>query len=270
MQGIVKYFFGGLLVYVLYCLLLFMLQRSMLFPRGLVGAPPEQTPGVAGLEKIWLETSYGRVESWFLPPSGHAVPYPVVIFAHGNGELIDFWPQELKPFNRMGMGLLLVEYPGYGRSGGNPTQKRITEAFISAYDMISGRNTVDSGRIVLFGRSIGGGAVCALAAKRPSAGLVLMSTFTSVRSFASKYLVPKFLVLDPFDNLAVVRSYRKPLLIIHGRSDNIIPYAHGLKLHRAAPKSKMITYAAGHNDCPPDWGLFWKDMESFLKEARIL
>ncbi len=271
MQALIKYLFGGFLLYVAYCLLLFMLQRMMLFPRGLVGVPPEQSPKIVGLEKIWLDTSYGKVESWFIPPgvtSGSA-PFPVVLFAHGNGELIDFWPLELNPFSEMGMGLLLVEYPGYGRSKGKPTQKNISEAFLLAYDRITQREDVDAQRVVLFGRSIGGGAVCELAKARPSAAMVLMSTFTSVRAFAPKYLVPKFLVLDPFDNLAVVRSYKNPLLIVHGRNDDIIPYKHGATLHRASPHSRMITYDAGHNDCPPDWDRFWIDIELFLKEARI-
>lgn len=271
MQTVIKYLSGGVLLYATYCLLLFMMQRTMLFPRGLLGTPPEGTPEIAGFEKIWLNTSRGTVESWFIPPAENTkAPAPVVIFAHGNGERIDFWPDELKPLAAMGIGLLLVEYPGYGRSQGRPTQKSITEAFVSAYDRVVAREDVDGSRIILLGRSVGGGAVCALAGQRPSASLILMSTFTSVRSFALKYLVPKFLVLDPFDNLAIVRSYKKPLLIIHGRNDEVIPYRHGLSLYRASRGGKMITYNAGHNDCPPDWNRFWTDLESFLKEADIL
>jgi fermentation-respiration switch protein FrsA (DUF1100 family) len=97
-----------------------------------------------------------------------------------------------------------------------------------------------------------------------------MSTFTSVRSFAIRYLAPKFLVRDPFENLAVVQDYEGPILILHGRQDNVIPYSHGVKLHRAAPHSKFISYEAGHNDCPPDWRAFWKDIESFLNEIDVI
>jgi pimeloyl-ACP methyl ester carboxylesterase len=244
----------------------------MIFPRGLVSTPPDNTRDIPGLEKIWLNTTIGKVESWYLPPTTarNPNPVPVVIFAHGNGELIDFWPRELKRFNELGFGLLLVEYPGYGRSQGKPTQKSVTEAFVKAYDIISKREDVDATRIVLFGRSIGGAAACVLAAVRPSAGLVLMSTFISVRSFASKYLIPKFLILDPFDNLSVVSGYPGPILILHGSADEIIPYKHGKKLHQAARNGIMITYDAGHNDCPPDWEIFWKDMETFLRERRII
>jgi len=184
--------------------------------------------------------------------------------------LIDFWPEALKRFPAMGVGLLLVEYPGYGRSAGSPSQESISETFTRAYDTLAARPDVDPTRIAFFGRSLGGGAVCDLAAKRPAAALILMSSFTSVRSFAIRYLAPSFLIRDPFDNLAVVRDYGGPVLVIHGRFDEVIPFGHGNALHAAARNGKMIAYDAGHNDCPPDWEVFWQDVEGFLRDAKVL
>jgi fermentation-respiration switch protein FrsA (DUF1100 family) len=183
--------------------------------------------------------------------------------------LIDSWPEALKRVPAMGVGLLLVEYPGYGRSAGSPSQESISETFTRAYDTLAARPDVDPARNVFFGRSLGGGAVCDLAAKRPAAALILMSCFTSVRSFAIRYLAPSFLIRDPFDNLAVVRDYSGPVLVIHGRFDEIIPFGHGNTLHAAARNGKMIAYDAGHNDCPPDWSVFWRDVEEFLKANGI-
>jgi fermentation-respiration switch protein FrsA (DUF1100 family) len=82
--------------------------------------------------------------------------------------------------------------------------------------------------------------------------------------------VPSFLVRDPFDNLAVVKNYPGPVLIIHGKHDTLIPHSHGKLLREAAKHGKMITYNAGHNDCPPDWNVFWKDVETFLRENGII
>lgn len=257
--------------YMVYCVFIFLIQRWILFPRYLVGIPAgyEDMPD---LEKIWIETRIGNIEAWFLSPDliHKPGPAPAVIFAHGNGEIIDSWPYELKKFNRLGMGVLMVEYPGYGRSQGKPSQKSITEAFASAYDILIQRKDVDPTRIVLFGNSLGGGAVCVLAARRPSAALILMSTFTSVRSFSKKYLVPGFIVRDPFDNLAVVQAYGGATLIIHGRFDETIPYEHGIALHKAAGHASMITYNSGHNDCPPNWEAFWRDVELFLRNTGII
>ncbi|WP_245795234.1 alpha/beta hydrolase [Desulfacinum infernum] len=216
---------------------------------------------------MWVETSFGRVEAWFLPsrrpgPDGKS---PLIVYAHGNGEVIDIWPSVLEPLAHRGLSVLLVEYPGYGRSEGKPSQKSITESFVAAYDRVAGRPDVDSERIFLWGRSIGGGAVCALAAQRPSAGLLLMSTFTSLRPFARRYLAPSFLVRDPFDNLDVVRRYPNPVLVVHGRNDTVIPYRHGVDLARNAPNARLITYDCDHNDCPPRWPPFFRILEDFVR-----
>lgn len=273
MNILVKIAAWALFYYLVYCCFLFLIQRQILFPRSLIGTPPAvDEMNIPGLEKIWIDTSYGKVETWFMPPvTGHeAGPAPAVIFAHGNAELIDFWPDELKKFTNLGIGVLLVEYPGYGRSEGTPSQKSITEAIVAAYDALIKHELVDPSRIILFGRSVGGGAVCRLAKERPSVALILMSTFISARSFASKYLAPGFLILDPFDNLAVVRSYSEPVLVIHGKYDDIIPFTHGTALCKAAQRGQMLAYDCGHNDCPPRWDIFWRDLKSFLDKVGII
>lgn len=260
-----------LFFYLTYAGLLFLFQRQVLFPRGQIGAAPVSTPSIPGLERVWLNTSCGKVEAWFLPPpSQDAGPAPAVIFAHGNAELIDFWPEQLGALRRLGMGVLLVEYPGYGRSEGAPSQQTVAEAFVAAYDALVTRKDVDASRIVLFGRSLGGGAVCALAGKRPAAALILLATFTSVRALAPRFLVPGFLVRDPFDNLAAVRAFAGPVLVAHGTRDGLIPYRHGVALSQAAQRGRLLTYDCGHNSCPPDWGVFWREVEAFLREAGIL
>ena len=272
MHPYLKYIVWALCIYAGYCGLLFLLQRKIMFPRGMIPLPGTAEPGIAGLEKIWLTTASGKVESWLLKPlAQHAgSTTPAVIFGHGNGELIDFWPEELKRFTEFGVAVLLVEYPGYGRSSGSPSQESITEAFTAAYDLLASRSHIDPARIVFFGRSLGGGAVCALSRERMPAAMILMSTFTSARSFARRYLAPSFLVRDPLDNLRAVREYQGPILVMHGRQDTIIPFTHGKTLSEAAANGRLIAYEAGHNDCPPDWEVFWKDVEDFLLENKIV
>ena len=266
MYSLLKLVGGAALLYVAYCGLLFVMQRQILFPRPQVdlfgdgGSQPE------GLEKMQIATDFGPVEAWFMPAvvSGPPRPAPAIIFGHGNGELIDIWATTLHPLTRRGAGLLLVEYPGYGRSKGQPSQQSITAAFVEAYDRLVQRPDVDPDRIVGLGRSLGGGAVCQLATRRPLAAMVLMSTFTGTRALAKKFLAPPFLIRDPFDNLAVIRRYPHPVLIIHGRRDEIIPFAHARRLTAAAPRATLIAYDCGHNDCPSDWNRFFEDLGTFL------
>jgi fermentation-respiration switch protein FrsA (DUF1100 family) len=229
------------------------------------------------LERLWLDTSSGRVEAWLIPPRADALagqeqaPVPAVIHTHGNGELIDHWPDLLAEYGGMGVALLLVEFPGYGRSQGSPSQKSITETMLRAYDTLASRPEVDAGRIAVHGRSVGGGAACTLLGRREVAAVVLESSFTGIRPFAAARLLPPFLVLDPFDNLQAVEEYRGPVLVIHGSRDDIIPYRHGQQLAAAAgPRGRLITYACGHNDCPPDRRQYWRDIGGFLAESGIV
>ncbi|VEN72857.1 conserved hypothetical protein [Candidatus Desulfarcum epimagneticum] len=257
--------------YCLYCLLLFFLQRYFIFPTRLIETPDGPPPD-AGIEVQWLEMDFGKTETWFLPPRGNesGAPGPAILFAHGNAELIDFSLEEFLPYAQEGIGVLLVEYPGYGRSAGRPSEAAITQTLAAAYDMLAERKDVDPSAIALFGRSMGGGAVCALAEKRPAAALILTSTFTGLKAFARNYLVPEFLIRDSFDNRKALKGHTGPVLIMHGKYDEIVPYVHGKRLHRAAPDSSLITYECGHNDCPPDLDEFRGEVMAFLKKNGVI
>jgi fermentation-respiration switch protein FrsA (DUF1100 family) len=269
MQAGIKTIAAVAVLYLVYCGILYLVQRHLLFPTSLLVTDPEAWRPFPNLEKQHIPFENGTVELWYLP-SGKNGKSPLVIIAHGNAEVIDFLPAEFRRFNELGLSVLLIEYPGYGRSAGSPSQESIDIIYKAAYDRFSKRTDIDPHKIVLMGRSLGGGVVCSLSAGRPSAALILISTFSSARSFAWKYLAPPFLVKDPFDNLAVLRDYTNPVLIIHGRQDDIIPYAHARRLQAAAQTAKLISYSCGHNDCPPDPTRFWKDVENFLQGAAIL
>ena len=226
-------------------------QRRILFPRHHLEPHPQVADQIDGLEKVFIDSDQGPVEGWLIPGHGTAAtPGPAVIFAHGNGELIDYWPGEMAHYRERGITVLLAEYRGYGRSAGSPTQERITSDFVAFYDLLVSRPEVDADRIVFHGRSLGGGAVCALVTERRPAALILESTFTSVRAMARRMFVPGFLVLDPYDNEAVVRAYDGPLLVLHGTGDQLIPYSHGESLAEAAAgTSQLVPLGCGHNDC---------------------
>ena len=235
------------------------LQRRVIYPRPQRPEPPRLP---AGTETVWLGQDED-VEAWFLAPAPSSSPFPVVMFMHGNGELIDDHADVLE-LTGEGFGVLLVEYPGYGRSGGSPNERSITAAVVAAFDYLSSQPRVDAGRIVAYGRSIGGGAACALAAVRPVAALVLESSFTRLADLMPPF-VPRALMLDRFDNLAVVAAGGAPVLVLHGERDRIIPYAHGRALAQAAGTTP-VRMACGHNDCPTPL----RDVVRFLREHGIL
>jgi hypothetical protein len=213
-------------------------------------------------ERIWLESPGARTEALLLAATAPAAaPAPLVIYAHGNGELIDIWVDQFEPLRAAGAAVLLVEYPGYGRSSGSPSEASIRQAMVAGFDWAAAQPGVDHARIVGWGRSLGGGAICALARERPLAALVLESSFTSVRALAAElFRAPAFLVRDRFDNLEVVRAFAGPILLLHGERDQSIPVAHARALQAAAAHAELHVLPCGHNDCARPWEL----LERFL------
>lgn len=261
----------GAAVYAAYGALCFIFQRSLMYPgRAIsVAAQPSLFPGIVPLR---LDTAFGRVEAWFLPAKAmmEGRKGPVLLFFHGNGEVIDFLPEEAEEFRALGVGVLLVEYPGFGRSEGSPTEESITAAAVAAYDAVIGQRGVEPGKVVAFGRSLGAGAACALSRQRPLAAIILQSPFTSTRPFTRRMLLPGFLVRDVFDNRQALAAYQGPVLVLHGIHDDIIPVAHGRELARAARRGRLVELYCAHNDCPPDRGEFRGIVAGFLRDEGIL
>jgi hypothetical protein len=247
--------------YGLYALLLFGLQRSVMYPGRRLVAPPLPT-NHPELERYWLTAGLGGVEAWYLPslPPDSTRRGPALLFFHGNYELIDGWIDGFASIRNRGYGVMLVEYPGYGRSEGEPSLRSIMQTAVAAYDRLAARDDVDPTQIVLYGRSLGGGPASRLASLRPAAAVVLQSAFSDVRSFAREFLLPPFLVRDRFDNVAALHDFDGPVLIVHGESDDVIPVAHAHRLADGIPNSTLRIVSCAHNDCPPDWDAFWEDV----------
>jgi pimeloyl-ACP methyl ester carboxylesterase len=250
---------------------LFFAQTSMIYPgaRNVVDPAP---PKVRGIEVMRLSTAAGRVEALFLPATAttDGGPQPVMIFGHGNGEVTDYWVAALDGFRERGIGVLLVEYPGYGRSTGAPSEVSIRTAMDAAYDRIAGDARVDGARIVGFGQSLGGGAICLLARDRPLRALILESTFPSLDIFATGYWAPPFLLRDHFDNFTTLQHFTGPVLVIHGHEDRLIPWEQGQRLAAAAAHSTFKLYECGHGCWDPDHLPFWRDADPFLVSAGII
>ena len=239
------------------------LQRAALFPRP---PAPSVSPAAGRSDVEIIRLGSDEVEAWYLPARNVDGRAPALVFTHGNGELIDHWLDAFAGVPDWGIGVLLVEYPGYGRSGGRPSEGSIARIMTAAYDHLAARPEVDAGRIVAWGRSLGGAAACLLVSQRDVAALVLESTFTGVRPLARRFGLIGPLVRDPFDNLPIVEAFEGPVLVLHGEYDSIVPVAHGRALAQAAPDAEFHAIPCGHNDCPLQWPL----IRSFLERSGLL
>lgn len=237
--------------------------RKMLFPApGAQEADPAKLD--ANMEVIALPSG---TEAFLLSPTQNINDKaPLIVFTHGNGELIDSWVHQFDEPRNWGFAVLLVEYPGYGRSPGTPSQKTITRTMSEVQTWVGKRVDIDPNGIVAYGRSLGGGAATIFADQGRTAAIILESTFSSVSKIAKSMGAPAFLIRDPFDSLSVVRKYKKPILIIHGTEDRVIPFVHAEELRDAAKNATFIQLECGHNDCPSQWSAIRK----FLTASGVL
>jgi hypothetical protein len=258
------------LAFLAYAAVMFVSQRRLVFAGSARESPrANASPPAAGVRQVWLRPSFGRVEAWYLQAEGDASG-PTVIFAHGNGELIEDWYGEMKSLRDRGVDVLMVEFPGYGFSEGRPSRERIRETFGCAYDWLVEDMDVDAGRIVAYGRSLGGGAAGDLALDRTVGALVLQSTFASTASLAHAVLLPGFLVRDRFDNERAVGSFAGPVLLMHGPTDEVIPYAHAERLAGAREGLEVVDLDCAHNDCALEWPHIEANVVRFLGDHGLL
>jgi fermentation-respiration switch protein FrsA (DUF1100 family) len=239
----------AVLVYGTFVVLLSFYQNSLLyFPTRSVAV----TPSDVGLEfeKLELKTEDGvHLAAWFVPAT---LPRGTILFCHGNGGNISHRLDSLLLFHRLGFDVLIFDYRGYGDSEGQPSELGTYRDVEACWRYLTQERGVAPGRIILFGRSLGGAVALYLASHETPGALILESTFTSVPDLAAKLypLFPVRLICRmQYDSLARIGQIRSPVLIIHSREDEIIPFNHGQRLFAEAkdPKS-FLELRGGHND----------------------
>lgn len=235
--------------WILFNLLLYMQLPAMVFfpTRELVS-----TPGDVGLtfKDVYLQSRNGnRIHGWYVPgkKSGKAV-----LFLHGNGGNISYRNDSLLIFNRLGLSVLIIDYQGYGSSEGEPSETALYEDARSAFDYLQQQRGFNNKNIVVFGRSLGGAVAAHLAAETQPGAVILESTFSSTRDMAQYYypVLGRLVYLrHGFQTANQVRKINSPLLLMHSRDDEVIPFELGEKVYRAANKPKIFAEMIGdHNN----------------------
>jgi uncharacterized protein len=256
--------------YTLYLGLLFLQQRSMMFPGTSIPWDGVGRHLPSHAERVELPASFGRVQGVLLRAPVTASKAPAALYFHGNAEFVDQNLDLLQAVVALGMHVLLLEYPGYAGTDGRPSRGSLNESARLGYDWLAARPDVDASRLVGVGRSVGTGPAVDLAGERDLAALVLLAPFTSVADFAWRMGVPPFLARDPFDNRAGVARYDGPLLVLHGRRDGIIPFAQGEAVAAASRRGRLVALDCGHNDCPFFGVETMAALRPFLQEAGVL
>jgi hypothetical protein len=260
------------IAYVMWCGAMVWKQTDLVFPRSFANSGPRLAEAPQGVQSWWREDGDARVEAWFMLGAGRSAenPGPAIVLLHGNGETIDNWVGIAGEYVDRGVSVLLPEYRGYGRSTGTPSQKAITSDVLYFHTKLLEQSSVKSDRIAYHGRSLGGGVAMQLAKEREPAGMILDATFTSVAAFAAQYYVPEFIVRHPFRSDKIIGGLSCPILISHGREDDIVPFAMGEELARLARNATFVDLAGGHNDFPGDEERYNRERWGFLRKLGVV
>ncbi|MEM8549949.1 MAG: alpha/beta hydrolase [Verrucomicrobiota bacterium] len=226
-------FYLGLMIFA------WLFANKMIFP-----APPASyTDADPGVFKIPMAGG-GTISALYLenPQATHTL-----LYSHGNGEDIGSNPTLQAGLRDLGFNLLIYDYPGYGTTGGEPSEQGCYAAINAAYAYLTQDKGIPPEQIVLFGRSLGGGPSIDLAARETVGGVILDGTFTSTFRVMTHCKIRPW---DCFDTIAKIDRIDCPLLVIHGTQDRTVPFWHGKALYEKAkePKSHLWVEGAGHNN----------------------
>jgi len=227
---------------------LYFQQPSMIFyPMSRLNATP--TNWGLQYEDVALQTSDGtRLHGWYLP---RADSDRVLLFFHGNAGNISHRGESVAIFHRLGLNVFIIDYRGYGQSEGKPSEAGLYDDARTAWQYLIGTKGFGKKDIIIFGRSLGGVVATNLAAEVQPGALIVESIFSSAKDMASvafpviSYLIP---LRFQFDSEERIQQVTSPLLVLHSREDDIIPYRLGEKVFQAANEPKtFVTMQGDHN-----------------------
>jgi pimeloyl-ACP methyl ester carboxylesterase len=240
-------------------LLMYLAQDSLIFyPRPIAEAQRLAVAKKPFVESVFIDAADGtRLHAW------HVKGERLIMYFGGNAEEVS-WMLDDAARRTPGVGWLLVDYRGYGASGGSPSEKALVADALRWYDQMSPQYK----SIYTFGRSLGSGVAVQLAAQRPIAGVILVAPFDSLVEVGKHYypfLPVNWMLRHRFDSVALAPNIRSPLLCIVATADEIIPAAHSKRLYDAwgGEKRWVGLEGAGHNSTD-NAANYWSSIAAFL------
>jgi len=235
--------------YVAFTGFLFVSQsRYIYYPECLLSASPSSI----GLhfENVSFETTDRvKLSGWFIPSEGTR---GVILFCHGNAGNISHRLESIQIFHRLGLDVLIFDYQGYGQSEGTPTEHGTYRDAEAAWRYLIEERRVDPNEIVVFGRSLGGAVASWLAQSQTPGALILESAFTSLPDIAATvypYIPVRLLLRFKYNTAECLARINCPVLIVHSRHDEIMPFSHGRRLFEMAKEPKKFLEITGtHNE----------------------
>ena len=252
MRGLLTLLIAAVSFYVLLALMLFLFQDKMVFLSSLPGRTLTATPQDAGFEyeDVTLETSDGlKLHGWYVPAAKSS---GVVLFLHGNAGNISHRLDSIAIFREIGLDTLIIDYRGYGRSQGKPSEKGTYLDAEAAWHYLVSSRGVAADRIIIFGRSLGGAVAAWLANQHRPAALIIESSFSSALDMARKlypFMPVRLITRLEYPVSDYLSQLQCPLLVVHSRDDEMIPFSMAEANYASAAEPKSLLEIWGdHNN----------------------
>ncbi|MDP8212303.1 MAG: alpha/beta hydrolase [Candidatus Zapsychrus exili] len=209
-----------------------------------------------------------RLNGWLIKVSESS---PTAILFHGNAGNIGDRVEKIGSLNKIGLNVFIVDYRGYGNSGGSSSEAGLYKDAVAAYDYLLTREDINKNKLIGYGVSLGGAVAIDLATRRDLSALIVESSFTNAKDMAKLIMpvAPLFLINIKLDSLLKVKNIPIPKLFIHSREDDVVPFELGKKLYEAAEGSKeFLEIAGGHNEAWMHINEFSASIKKFIEGIK--
>jgi len=211
------------------------------------------------------------LNGWFIEATAAKA---TLLFFHGNAGNISDRLEKIAFFHQLGLNVFIIDYRGYGKSEGKPSEEGIYKDARGAFDYLVNQRKLDPSSIIAYGASLGGSVAVDLATQRQLGCLIIDSSFSSAADIAKRIypFIPAFLLSIKLDSMTKINKITIPKLFIHSTEDEIVSIELGKKLYDAAagPK-KFVEILGGHNDgFVVSQDRIYKSIRDFLKDKELL
>lgn len=253
---------------------LFRFQHRQIFKPARATGHLTPNPATRGVdyEDVFFAGADGlTLHGWYLPYAGATA---TMLFCHGNRGNLGDRVDSVVFYRQLGLNVFALDYRGYGLSEGHPTEEGLYRDAQAAWDYLCDQRGVDAARIVILGRSLGGGVASHLAANTRPGAVIIESTFTSIADMARERFprLPLWRLGGiAFNNLDRIDAIRAPLLLVHSADDDVIGYHHGRALAaKVGPNARFVTIAGAHSGGHLSSGeAYARPLREFLAAAGI-
>jgi fermentation-respiration switch protein FrsA (DUF1100 family) len=252
MRALVSILTIAVSIYLVLALMLYLFQGRMVFLSNLPDRALIATPGDFGLdyEDVTLTTSDNeRLHGWYIPAANSK---GVLLFFHGNAGNISHRLDSIKIFHELGLDTLIIDYRGYGQSTGKASEQGTYLDAQAAWDYLVNSRGIPADRIIVFGRSLGGAVAAWLGVQRTPAALIIESSFSSGVDMARRlypFLPVRLITRLKYPVVNYASRLNCPVLVVHSRQDEIIPFAMGQAIYAEVKQPKKFLELRGdHNN----------------------